>query len=96
MQGAVAEELETVGAVVARGALVNLANIYSVLESAVLDEGAVGNALIVPREAHDEAKADLGVGVELAGAELDNVAQALGRAVLALDTVVGDTECKGC
>lgn len=88
MLDAAAQEVETVSAVVAGGALVELLDVDGVLQGAILDEGALGNLLVVLGQAHDEAEADLGVGVELARAELDDVAQALGRAVLALDAVL--------
>lgn len=92
MLDAAAQEVETVSAVVAGGALVELLDVDGVLQGAILDEGALGNLLVVLGQAHDEAEADLGVGVELARAELDDVAQALGRAVLALDAVLaGET-----
>src|SRR5687767_8713138 len=45
--------------------------------------------MVVLREAHDEAKAGLGVGVELASAELKDVAEAFRRTVLAVYAVVG-------
>lgn len=76
------------GTIVARGALVERLEVDGVLEGAVLDQGTLGDVLVVAGEAHDEAEAGLGVGVELAGAELDDVAEALLGAVLALYTVV--------
>lgn len=83
------------GAVVAGCALVELANVNGVLESAVLDQGALGDVLVVLGQAHDEAQVDLGVRVELAGAQLNNVAHAFGWAVHALDAVVaGGTVCR--
>ncbi|CAG9937185.1 unnamed protein product [Clonostachys rosea f. rosea IK726] len=70
-------------------ALVELLEIDGVFESAVLDQRPIRDMLIIPGKAHDEAEADLGIGVEFAGAELDDIAHALGRAVLALDAVIG-------
>ena len=76
-------------AVVARGALVESLEVNGMLQRAVLDQGTLGNVLVVLGQAHDEAEIDLGVRVELAGAELDDVAQTLLGPMLALDAVVG-------
>ena len=84
-----AEQGHAVGAVVAGGALVEGVKVDGVLEGAVLDEAAVGDVLVVACEAHDEAEAGLGVRVELARAQLDDVAHALGGSVEAVDAVVG-------
>ena len=75
-------------AVVPRSALVESLEVNSVLQRAVLNQGALWDVLVVLGQAHDEAEVDLGVGVELAGAELDDVAQAFLGAMLALDAVV--------
>ncbi|TQV98831.1 hypothetical protein IF1G_02911 [Cordyceps javanica] len=88
MLNAAAQEVKAVCAVVAGGALVELLNVDGVLKSAVLDKGAVGDMGKVLGQAHDESEADFGVRVQLARAELDDVAQALGRAVLATHAVV--------
>jgi hypothetical protein len=78
-----------VSGVVAGGALVELVEVDGVLEGAVLDEGALGDVGVVLGQAHDEAEVDLGVGIQLAGAELNDVADALRGAVLAVDAAVG-------
>ena len=59
------------------------------LKGTVLDQSSFGDVLVVLGQTHDEAKADLGVGIEFAGAEFEDVAHAFGGAVLAVDTVVG-------
>ncbi|VUC23123.1 unnamed protein product [Clonostachys rosea] len=69
--------------------LVESLEINGVFESAVLNQGPIRDMLIVLGKAHDEAETDLGIGVKFAGAELDDVAHAFGRAVLALDAVIG-------
>lgn len=69
--------------------LVQLLKINRVLEGAVLNKRALGDVLVILSKTHDEAEAELRVRVELAGAELDDVAHALRGAVLALDAVVG-------
>lgn len=86
---AVSQKLNAVGAVVTGGAFVELVEVDGMLEGAVFDERAVGDERVVFGEAHDKAEIDLGVGIELVGAEFDDVAYALGRAVLAFDTAVG-------
>lgn len=70
-------------------ALVQLLKINGMLERAVLHKRALGDVLVILSKAHHETEAELGIGVELAGAQLDDVAHALRGAVLALDAVVG-------
>lgn len=82
-------------AVVARGTLVELLDINGVLQGAVLDKGPLRNLLVVFGQAHDEAEADLGVRIELACAEFDNIAHALVGAMLALDAIVS-VEASDC
>src|SRR5690625_3413652 len=84
-----AQQLQAVCAVVARGTLVERLEVDGVLESAVFDESTLRNVLVVLSQTHDEAQVDLGVRVQLAGAELDDVAEALGGAVFAFDSIVG-------
>lgn len=84
----VSQQLNAVGSLIPGGALVELAEVDGVLESAVFDERAIGNLGVVFGQAHDEAEMDLGVGIELAGAEFDNIADALGGAVFAFDAAV--------
>lgn len=92
---AVSQQLNAVGAVVASGALVELVEVDGMLEGAVFDEGAFGDVGVVLGQAHDEAEVDLGVGIQLAGAEFDDIAYALGGTVLAIDTAVGSgPECQ--
>jgi hypothetical protein len=76
------------GTVVTSGALVEGLEIDGVLQSTVFDESALGNMLVVLGQAHDKTEVDLGVGIEFASAEFEDVAETLGRAVLALDSVV--------
>lgn len=59
-------------------------------EGAVFDKAALGDVLVVFGQAHDEAQVDLGVGVELAGAKLDDIAHAFGWAVHALDSFISN------
>lgn len=58
------------------------------LERALLDEGAVGDVGEVVDEAHGETEGDDGlVGVEVLGAEGEDVAETFGWAVFAVDVV---------
>lgn len=69
------------------------------LESTVLDELVPGNVSVLPRQTHGEAERDFRVrGVQVCGAELDDVAEAFFFAVLAEDATVGvvDTKKPGC
>ncbi|CAH0048853.1 unnamed protein product [Clonostachys solani] len=84
-----AQQLHAVSSVIAGSAFVELLEIDGMFESAVLDQRPIRDMLIVLGKAHHEAEADLGIGVEFAGAELDDIAHAFGRAVLALDAVIG-------
>lgn len=77
------------GSVIAGRTLVKRLEVYGVLQGAILDESALGDVVVVLGEAHDKAEVDLGVGVELAGAQLDDVAHALRGAVHTLNAVVG-------
>lgn len=61
-------------AVVARRALVKGVEVDGMLEGTVLDEGPVGDELVVLGQAPDEAKVDLRLGVEFLDTELDDVA----------------------
>lgn len=60
---AFAEKAEAVGAVVAGGTFVECCEVDGVFKGAVFNETAFGNVLIIFRQAHDKAQADLGVGV---------------------------------
>lgn len=86
---AIPQHLQPMRSVIPGRTLIQLLKINRVLEGAVLDERALGDVLVILSKTHDEAEAELGVRVELAGAELDDVAHALRGAVLALDAVVG-------
>lgn len=77
------------GGLVAGSAFVELVEVDGVLEGAVFDERAIGDLGVVLGQAHDKAQVDLGVGIQLVGAEFDDVADALGGAVLAVDAAVG-------
>lgn len=92
----VSQQLNAVSSVVTGSALVELVEVDGVLESAVFDERAIGDLGVVPGQAHDEAEMDLGVGIELAGAEFDDVADALGGAVFAFDAAVSRGPICGC
>ena len=85
---AVPQQPDAVPAVVLGGALVQRVEVDGVLERAVLDQAALRYLAVVAHEAHGEAEVGLGVRVQLLRAQLDDVAQALGRAVLAVDAVV--------
>lgn len=84
----VSQQLNAVGSLIPGGAFVELVEVDSMLQSAVFDERAIGDLGVVLGQAHDEAEMDLGVGIELAGAEFDDVADALGGAVFAFDAAV--------
>lgn len=85
---AVSQQLDTVGSFITGSAFVELVEVDSMLQSAVFDKRAIGDLRVVLGQAHDEAEMDLGVGIELAGAEFDDVADALGGTVFAVDTAV--------
>ncbi|KAK1252933.1 hypothetical protein MKX08_004120 [Trichoderma sp. CBMAI-0020] len=84
----VSQQLNAVGSLITGGALIELVEVDGMLQSAVLDERAIGDLGVVLGQAHDEAEMDLGVGIELAGAEFDDVADALGGAVFAFDAAI--------
>lgn len=86
---AAAEQFHAVCAVIPGCAFIESLKVDGVLEGAILDETSLGDVFIVLSEAHDEAEADLGVRVELAGAELDDVSQTLGGTVEAVDAFIG-------
>lgn len=86
---AVSQQLYAVGGLVAGGAFVELVEVDGVLEGAVFDERAIGDLGVILGQAHDKAQVDLGVGIQLVGAEFDDVADALGGTVLAVDAAVG-------
>ena len=64
------------GAVFAAGAVVQCVDVDGVLERAVLDELSLRNMPELTGEAHGEAEPGFGIGVQLGGAELDDVAHA--------------------
>lgn len=64
------------------------------LERAVLDEGAVGDVVVIRDQTVREAEADDGVRVEFCGAEEDHVAEAFGGAVFAGDGVGGVVDAR--
>ena len=68
-------------------AVVDLVEAEAVLERAALDEVPVRDVRVVGDHAVGEAEVELGVRVEVRGAEKDDVAKALGRAVHAGDGV---------
>lgn len=76
------------GAVVSRGALVKSVEVKGMLEGAVFNQGAFWDVSVVLCQAHNEPQTDLGVGIEFAGAEFDDVAEAFGGAMFAVDTVI--------
>ena len=70
------QQLHTVLAIIAAGAIVQLLEADAVLERAVVHEVVAGDVLVVARQAHGEAEVGLGVGVEVCGAEFEDVAEA--------------------
>lgn len=64
-------------------AVVELVEIDAVFERAVACEIAGRDFLIVLRHAHGEAQMNLGVWIEICGAQFENVAETLTRTVLA-------------
>lgn len=58
------------------------------LESTVFEECTLRDVFVLLGEAHGKPEIDLRVGVELGGAELDDIAEAFFLAVFAGDTVV--------
>jgi len=83
----VPEQFHTIP-VVAAGALVQLLETHAVLQCAVVYEIVLGNGVVLVRHAHCEAEVGLGVRVEVGGAELEDVAEALSWTVHAEDAVV--------
>lgn len=81
--------MHSIRSVILDCALVQRLEVDGMLESAVLDQRAFWDVLVVLGQAHDEAEADLGIGIEFAGAELEDIAYALGGAVFAVDSVIG-------
>lgn len=76
------------GGFISGGAFVELVEVDGMLESAVFDERAIGDKVVVLGQAHDKTEMDLGVGIELVSAEFDDVADALGGTVFAFDAAV--------
>lgn len=72
----VSEETDALGTVVLGGAFVELVKVDGVLERAILDQAALGDLIVVLGQTHSEAKEDLGIGVQLLGAKLDDVSEA--------------------
>jgi hypothetical protein len=84
----VSQQIKAVGSLITGSAFVELVEVDGMLQSAVFDERAIGDLGVVRGQAIDEAEIGLGVGVELVGAEFDDVANAFGGAVLAFDAAV--------
>lgn len=66
--------MHPVRSVILDRAIIQLFEVHGMLERAVLDQRAFGDVHVVLAQAHDEAEVDLGIGVEFAGAELEDVA----------------------
>ena len=84
----VAQKIHSVGSIVRCGTLVKSLHIDGMFEGAIFYQASFGDVLVVFGQAHDESEVDLGIGIEFAGAEFENVAHAFRGAVLALYTVV--------
>lgn len=69
-------------------ALIQLLEVDGVLQRTALDQGFIGDLLVVVGETHDEAEIDARLRVEVGGAQLEDVAHALRGAVHAVDAVV--------
>lgn len=82
------QHINRIPTIILTQALIELVKVEAVLQSAVMDELALGDVGVLARQAHGEAEVELGVRVEVGGAQLEHVPQALGLAVLALDAVV--------
>ena len=88
MLRAIPQQTHTIRARVFAHAVVQHAKVEAVFERAVLDELALGNLLVIVDQAVCEAEVQFGVGVFAGGAQEDDVAEAFGLAVFALDAVV--------
>lgn len=88
MQHTVPKQAHAVRARVFAHALIQCLEVKTVFERAVLDERFGRDFLVVVDEAVGEAEIELGVGVLGCGAQHEDVAQAFGLAVFALDAVV--------
>ena len=85
---AVPQQTHAVRARVLAHAFVQHVKVKTVFERAVLDELPLGYLWVLVDQAVCEAKVQLGIGVLAGCAEEDDVAEAFGLAVLALDAVV--------
>lgn len=78
--------------IIASSTLVQALEVDGVFEGAVFDESALGDVLVILGETHDEAEVRLGIRVEFADAELDDVSHAFRGAMHTFYTIV----CGGC
>lgn len=69
-----AEATVVLGSTVVKGLDVN-----GVFQSAVLDQSTVGDGAVFAGKTHGESEVDLGIGVEVDGAKLNNVSHACHR-----------------
>jgi hypothetical protein len=88
MLHAIPQQAHTIRARVFAHAVVQYAEIETVFERAVLDELLFGDLGVVIYQAVCEAEGEFGVWVRGGGAEEDDVAEAFGLAVFALDAVI--------
>lgn len=75
-------------AIIGADAVVQLVEVDTMLESAVLNEVLIWDFGVVAGHAHGEAEVDLGIRVDVGGAELDDVTKAFGLAMHAGDSVI--------
>jgi hypothetical protein len=59
------------------------------LQSAVFDQCALGNVVVILRQTHHKTKICLRVWVEFACAEFEDVTETFGWAMFAVDAIVG-------
>lgn len=73
---AVPQQTDTQGTVVLGSTLVELVKVDGVLERTVFDQAPLRNLMVVLGQTHGETKEDLGIGVQLLGAKLNDVSKA--------------------
>ena len=82
------EEMSGICSIIDTQAVVQLVEVDSMLQSAVLGEIFRRNLSVVARHAHGEAEVDSRIGIEASCTEFDRVTQAFRGAMHANDTVV--------
>lgn len=71
------QHIETKSPVILDRAFIQLLKVHPVLERAFLHQGTLWNLVIVLCQTHGEAEVDLGIGIQMRGAQLNNVPHAL-------------------